>query len=76
MRYSHLVARELAAEKKRKSLASLFEYFFIKPSFTFFNLFVRHQGFIDGWYGFLFAYLSAIQLQIAYIKYLYGKNLN
>ncbi len=76
IRYSHLAARELAAENKQKNLISAFEYFFLKPWVTFVNLFVRHQGFVDGMYGFLFAVFSALQLQIAYIKYLYGKNLD
>lgn len=76
IRYSHLVARELAAENKQKTLISAFEYFFLKPCTTFLNLFFRHQGFIDGFYGLLFAFFSALQLQFAYIKYLYGKNLD
>ncbi len=76
IRYSHLVGRELEAVHKPKNLFSAFEYLFIKPALTFLNLFIRHQGFIDGIYGFLFAFFSALQPQIAYIKYLYGKNLN
>lgn len=76
MRYSHLVARELQSEHKPKTPMSAFEYFFVKPCVTFLSLFIRHQGFVDGIYGFLFAFFSALQPQIGYIKYLYGKNLD
>lgn len=75
-RYSHLVAREMAQEKKSKNLVTIVEYIFIQPIRTFFNLFIRHQGFIDGAYGFLFALFSALQQPIALVKYFYGKNLD
>lgn len=75
-RYSHLTAREMKRDRISKNLFTFMNYLFIKPTLTFFNLFIRHQGFVDGLYGFLFALFSAIQLQIALMKYLYGENLD
>ncbi len=76
MRYSHLVAREMVQDRVSKNLITVLNYLLIKPSATFLNLFVRHQGFVDGVYGLLFAYFSGVQLQFALFKYLYGKNLD
>lgn len=76
VRYSHLVAREMARDRVPKNLITVLDYVLLKPVVTFLNLFIRHQGFIDGIYGFLFAYFSGVQLQIALFKYLYGKNLD
>src|SRR3989344_195953 len=76
VRYSHLTAREMAQANAKKNLVTALNYLLLKPTFTFLNLFIRHQGFVDGIYGFLFAYLSGIQLQIALFKYFYGKNLD
>lgn len=48
---------------------SFLSYVFIKPIVTFFSLYIRHKGFMDGWYGLLFACFSALHFPIAYIKY-------
>jgi len=45
-------------------------YVVLKPLLTFFSLFIRHKGFMDGWYGLIFAYWSALHFPIAYKKYL------
>jgi len=76
VRYSHLVAREMVQAHVSKNLMTVLNYLFVKPSITFLNLFIRHQGFVDGVYGFLFAWLSGAQMQLALFKYLYGKNLD
>lgn len=76
VRYSHLVARKMARDHVPKNIITIISFLFIKPTVTFLNLFIRHQGFVDGIYGFLFAYLSGMQLQLALLKYFYGKNLN
>lgn len=76
VRYSHLVAREMAKDKTSKNIFTITRFLIIKPCLTFLNLFIRHQGFLDGIYGFLFAFLSGVQLQLALFKYFYGKNLD
>lgn len=68
-RYIELEARELAAQHVSRSISSWVTYFLIKPWATFFLLFVRHLGFIDGTYGLLFALFSALHFPLAFIKY-------
>ena len=41
-------------------------FLFIKPLSTFFALFIRHKGILDGWRGFLFALFSALHFPKAY----------
>lgn len=43
-------------------------YLLLKPIITFFSLFIRHKGFLDGFHGFLFAFLSALHFPWAYLK--------
>ena len=67
--YTTLTALELKQNKIPKNFISNIQYFFIKPIRTFFSLFVRHKGFLDGWRGFVFALWSALHYPIAYKKY-------
>jgi glycosyltransferase involved in cell wall biosynthesis len=66
--YTALTADEL--KKNNVSKTAFIKYFFVKPFVTFFTLFIRNQGFIDGIYGFLFSVFSALHFPIAYWKYL------
>jgi len=69
-RYSSLLATQLKNPK-------LFSYFFLKPLFTFFSLYLRHRGYVDGFPGFVFAFYSAMRFPAAYVKYweiLHAKN--
>lgn len=68
--YTSLTTEELKERNVPKNLLSYFEYNFLKPLMTFFSLFLRHKGFLDGWYGFLFALFSALHHSLAYKKYL------
>ncbi len=68
-RYTDLHADELKENGVTKSLISFIQYAFIKPSFTFLNLFFRHKGFLDGVNGFLWSFFSALHFPIAYFKY-------
>jgi len=61
--YTSLTARELVKP-------SFFTYCFIKPITTFFSLYVRHKGFMDGVTGFEFALYSGMHWAIAYKKYI------
>jgi len=47
-RYTSLTAQELKVEKTPKNLLFLLHYSLTKPLFTFFKLFFRHKGFMDG----------------------------
>ncbi|PIY70840.1 hypothetical protein COY88_03510 [Candidatus Roizmanbacteria bacterium CG_4_10_14_0_8_um_filter_35_28] len=45
------------------------EYFFWKPLTTFFSMYFRHKGFMDGFPGFVFALFSSIRFWVIYIKW-------
>lgn len=70
--YISLSASELG--KSKNSLGKAINYVFIKPILTFIVLFIRHKGFIDNIYGFLFALFSALHYPLAYIQYIHHKN--
>lgn len=65
--YTSLTAKSLTAPK---SFGSYFVYIFWKPLMTFFNIYIRHKGFVDGLTGFEFALYSGLHWAIAYKKYL------
>lgn len=40
------------------------------PVSTFFLIYLRHKGLVDGWQGFVFALFSGLHHKVAYLKYL------
>lgn len=68
--YTTLTARELSEQRVGRSLMVGFQYMLVKPALTFLSIYIRHKGFIDGYWGFLFAWYSALHYPIAYKKYL------
>lgn len=46
------------------------DYAIIKPTAVFFQIFIRHKGFVDGWRGGLFALMSGLHYPFAWYKYL------
>lgn len=68
--YTTLTAKELRDKRVGKDPFTFFTYMLIKPLWTFLRLFVRHKGFVDGIWGFLFALFSGLHHAIAYWKYL------
>jgi hypothetical protein len=67
--YTSLTAADLKKQYIPKNIFSFIQYFFIYPTKTFFTLFIRNQGFVDGIYGFLFSVFSAWHHPISYWKY-------
>lgn len=67
--YTSLTAHFMGEHHVRKNLVSWLYYSVWKAIQTFFLLFFRHKGFVDGWYGLVFAYWSALHYPIAYKKY-------
>lgn len=65
--YIRLTAQALSDRGSRGSFGIFFSYMIMKPLGTFFSLFVRHKGFVDGWRGFLFALFSAMHFPKAYV---------
>ena len=48
---------------------SVFQYLVLKPLQTFFSLYARHRGYVDGMAGFVFAYMSALHHPFVLLKY-------
>ena len=65
-RYTSFDAKQAIQEGKKLSFLN---YFFWKPLKTFFLMFFRHKGFMDGFPGFVFALFSAIRFWVIYIKW-------
>jgi glycosyltransferase involved in cell wall biosynthesis len=69
-RYTTLTAMEMKQANLPGTFTGWFTYTILKPVKTFFSIFIRHKGFMDGWYGFIFAYWSALHFPIAYRKFI------
>lgn len=70
-RYTSLMANDLQKKQTPVNSISFLKYFLWLPLSTFFSIYLRHRGLVDGFSGFVFAYYSAISHRSAYIKY-YG----
>lgn len=66
--YTSLTALELADKGVEISFGSTLLYCLWKPIVTFFSLYFRHKGFMDGFSGFVFALFSGLHFPLAYIK--------
>lgn len=71
--YSQLEASHLIAKNQRLSFFFVLNYIFIKPLKTFFLIFFRHKGFVDGIYGFIFAFMSALHFPVIAYKFYKAK---
>ncbi len=71
--YTSLEASKLAESREPLRLSLLLKYLLLKPAKTFFSLFIRHKGFVDGVYGLLFAILSASHYPIILYKFIRRK---
>jgi len=67
--YTSLTARFMKEQHVVKSIGNWTKYMVVEPIKTFSLLFFRHKGFLDGWYGLVFSYWSALHHPIAYRKY-------
>lgn len=68
-RYTDLQAQELKENHTPKNLWSFLRFTVHRPLFTFFNLYIRHKGFLDGMRGFVWSLFSSLHFPIAYFKY-------
>jgi len=69
-RYAILTAKEFKDNNLPVNILTAVNYLFVKPIYTFFLLYFRHKGILDGYQGFLFAFFSGLLFAKAYIKYL------
>jgi len=68
MRWDRYTTAEVERMSKETKL-NFFNYFFWKPKVTFFMMYFRHKGFMDGFPGFVFALFSSIRFWVIYIKW-------
>jgi len=68
--YTSLTAVKLYESGVHPSIDIFVIYTFVKPFVTFFSLYIRHKGILDGWFGLLFAIFSSLHHPIAYRKLL------
>ena len=68
-RYTTQTAKEIVQKDPGRGPASVIYYMFIKPIITFFSIYVRHWGYVDGFRGFVWALFSATHHFLAYVKY-------
>jgi glycosyltransferase involved in cell wall biosynthesis len=68
--YTTLTAESWRVKGLSRGVQHYVYYMFVKPILIFFTLFIRHKGIVDGYWGLLFAWYSALHYPIAYQKYL------
>ncbi len=68
MRFDRYTTAEVERMPKDTKL-SFFNYIIWKPKVTFFMMYFRHKGFMDGFSGFVFSLFSAIRYWVIYIKW-------
>jgi len=74
--YTSFSAEQLTQAGQKPGTTLALRYFCWKPLATFFSLYFRHKGFVDGTAGFLFAVCSGLHFPVAYLKLceIYEKN--
>ena len=68
-RYAILLSAQYEERKVKTNFFAIFKYLIWFPKWTFFNLYFRHLGFMDGFPGFVFSLFSSIQIMMAYVLY-------
>lgn len=72
MRWDRYTTAEVERMPKEIKL-NFFNYMIWKPKVTFFMMYFRHKGFMDGFPGFVFALFSSIRFWVIYIKWRINK---
>ena len=68
--YTSFSAIQLASASTKTATSPLvYRYFIGKPIVTFYSLYLRHRGYVDGMAGFVFAVMSALHHPFVYLKY-------
>lgn len=67
-RYTTLLAEEWKSKDVKFTPGSMINNCVIKPFVTFLALYFRYKGFVDGWRGILFSFLSSCHYPVAYYK--------
>lgn len=67
-RYTSFEAQRLYSRGVRASTGMALRYFFWKPLATWFSLYLRHRGYVDGMAGFIFALMSGLHHPLVALK--------
>ncbi|KKT40326.1 MAG: Glycosyl transferase, family 2 [Candidatus Collierbacteria bacterium GW2011_GWA2_46_26] len=67
-RYSSLKATQMKAAGVKITVFNTLNYLFFKPFGTFFSLYFRYRGFLDGFPGFVFSLYSGLHHAFSYMK--------
>lgn len=67
-RYTSFEAERLAKTQPELTLRMAIAYWLGKPLETFYKIFLRHRGYVDGFSGFTFALMSSIFHIFTYLK--------
>ncbi len=66
--YTSFKAQQLKDAKVKINFVNFCRYTIFKPMGTFFSIYLRHRGYVDGWAGLVFAMGSGYHHTIAYLK--------
>lgn len=66
--YTSFKAKQLEEEQTQLTFGTSIKYLLFLPLTTFFSLFIRHKGFVDGVPGFVFASFSGLHHTVAFLK--------
>lgn len=69
-RYAFLEGLQMKDNKVSLNPFNFVKYLLFRPLKTFFLIFIRCKGFIDGWQGFVFAFFSGFHHAWSFINYL------
>lgn len=67
-RYTSFKAEQLHQAGVRVGWGSAWRYLIWQPKLTFWSLYLRHRGYVDGMAGFVFALFSGLHHVIAFLK--------
>ncbi|KKR66467.1 MAG: Lipopolysaccharide biosynthesis glycosyltransferase, partial [Candidatus Curtissbacteria bacterium GW2011_GWA1_40_47] len=68
-RYTDQTAQYLTKINSGRGPWPVFYNMILKPILTFFDIYFRHRGYVDGFRGFIWALFSAAHHFYAYVKY-------
>lgn len=67
MTYIRLTAKTAVLQRSRAPLCTFWVWCVQKPVKTFFAMWLRHKGILDGWRGTLFALFSSLHFPVSYV---------
>ncbi len=69
LRYTDLTASHIKENNTSVNIITVIFFMIVKPTVTFFNIYLRHKGYQDGFRGFVWALFSAAHHYYAFAKY-------